>query len=756
MAETVKIKIETTGGDQLAQNIQEAADASGSLKQQLREITLELQGLEPGSARFQELSQRAGQLRDTIADTNAVINATAGAPIENLGKGLQGVATIGLNGFQGIQGAMQAFGAKGEALQEGMAKLQGIMAMTQAIEAFGSLGDQVTNMKASFGAFFTSAKAGLQGIKGAVAATGIGLLLIAVGTLVAYWDDIKAAVSGVSAEQEALNAKAERNVEIEGEKTKRLKASDNILRMQGLSEKQILELKIAQVGKEISALNVKIKQAKITLDSQIDAEKRNFAITKGIIQFLTMPLQMILGTVDKISEGLAYLGVIDEKLTLADDVTNWVTSFLFDPEATKVEGEKTIKEMESKLLDLQNEQAGYQLEIKNMDKKAAEERKRLSDENYKNAMDKAKTEAERELAEKRRLEDAKLELMDESLAKDVEGNRLKYERLIEDATKGQTKLNKQTQELVDTYNAQRDKDDQAAKDKWDKIQKDKEQALKDAEAKMLADMRAQDAAVYKAETEMRDAKIALMEEGYAKEKAVREAAYQDELYDLQNQLDEEKITREQYDQLTKDATQKRNDEIAAINKKSAEEEKEAAKELRDQKIQAVSDTLSTIGNLAELFAGKNEKQQRKAFNLQKGVQIAQATIDTYKAATGAYSSLSSIPVVGPVLGAVAAAAAITAGILNIKKIASTQFKADGGGSTPSPSPAGGEGPSPSAMTAPTPPSLTINGSAMGGSEGGGLQLYGSRQTPVKSYVVESDITNTQNRLNTYQQRSEIG
>jgi len=492
MAETVKIKIETTGGDQLAQNIQEAADASGSLKQQLREITLELQGLEPGSARFQELSQRAGQLRDTIADTNAVINATAGAPIENLGKGLQG------------QGAMQAFGAKGEALQEGMAKLQGIMAMTQAIEAFGSLGDQVTNMKASFGAFFTSAKAGLQGIKGAVAATGIGLLLIAVGTLVAYWDDIKAAVSGVSAEQEALNAKAERNVEIEGEKTKRLKASDNILRMQGLSEKQILELKIAQVGKEISALNVKIKQAKITLDSQIDAEKRNFAITKGIIQFLTMPLQMILGTVDKISEGLAYLGVIDEKLTLADDVTNWVTSFLFDPEATKVEGEKTIKEMESKLLDLQNEQAGYQLEIKNMDKKAAEERKRLSDENYKNAMDKAKTEAERELAEKRRLEDAKLELMDESLAKDVEGNRLKYERLIEDATKGQTKLNKQTQELVDTYNAQRDKDDQAAKDKWDKIQKDKEQALKDAEAKMLADMRAQDAAVYKAETEMRE------------------------------------------------------------------------------------------------------------------------------------------------------------------------------------------------------------------------------------------------------------
>lgn len=759
MAETVKIKIETTGGDQLAQNIQEAADASGSLKQQLREITQELQGLEPGSARFQDLTQRAGQLRDTIADTNAVINATSGAPLENLGKGLQGVASIGLNGFQGIQGAMQAFGAKGEALQEGMAKLQGIMAMTQAIESFGALGDQITNIKAGFTAFTNSAKIGLQGVKGAVAATGIGLLVIAVGTLVAYWDDIKAAVSGVSAEQEALNAKAAKNVEIEEQKTKRLKASDNILRLQGLSEKQILEMKVAQVGKEISALNIKIKQAKITLDSQVDAEKRNFAITKGIITFLSAPLVMILSTVDKISEGLAYLGVIDEKLTLADDLTNWMTSFLFDPEATRTEGQKTIDEMDNKLLELKNEQAGYQVELKNMDKKAAEDRKRISDDNYKNAMDNAKNEAERQLAEKRRLEDAKTELMDEGLAKDVESNRLKYERLIEDATKGQTKLNKQTQELVDTYNAQRIKDDAEVKTKWDKIQADKEQALKDAEAKMLADMKAQDAAVYKAETEMRDAKIALMEEGFAKERAVREAAYQDELYDLQNQLDEEKITRDQYDQLTKDATQKRNDEIAAINKKSAEEEASASKELKDQKIQAVSDTISTISNLAELFAGKNEKAQRRAFNIQKGAQIAQATIDTYKSATGAYSSLSSIPVVGPVLGAAAAAAAITAGILNIKKIASTQFKTDGGGgSTPSPSPAGGggEGATPNVSAAPTPPSLTINGGAMGGSEGSGLQLYGSRQTPVKSYVVESDITNTQNRLNTYQQRAEIG
>ena len=47
---------------------------------------------------------------------------------------------------------------------------------------------------------------------------------------------------------------------------------------------------------------------------------------------------------------------------------------------------------------------------------------------------------------------------------------------------------------------------------------------------------------------------------------------------------------------------------------------------------------------------------------------AQATIDTYKAANGAYAALADIPFVGPGLAITAAAAAITAGIANVKKI----------------------------------------------------------------------------------------
>ena len=116
MAQTaqINIKVDSSQSEQsvntLNQSILQTEQSTSSLKAQLRQTTQELQGLEPGSARFNELTQKAGQLRDTIQDTNAVINATAGNATENLAKGLSNVAQIGVQGFQGIMGAATLFG----------------------------------------------------------------------------------------------------------------------------------------------------------------------------------------------------------------------------------------------------------------------------------------------------------------------------------------------------------------------------------------------------------------------------------------------------------------------------------------------------------------------------------------------------------------------------------------------------------------------------------------------------------------------
>ena len=224
----------------------------------------------------------------------------------------------------------------------------------------------------------------------------------------------------------------------------------------------------------------------------------------------------------------------------------------------------------------------------------------------------------------------------------------------------------------------------------------------------------------------------------------------DEQLEVQNTQDKYFSLIEQakiYNQDSSILEQAQKDELAAINDKYRDAETkaqdeidkkklEADKLLQNQKIQAVQDTLSTIGNLAELFAGKSRKQQETAFKIQKAANIANATIDTFKAAQGAYASLSSIPVVGPVLGIAAAGAALTAGLLNVKKIASTKFDSGGatgggGGSTPS---GGGGGASPGSV-------ITPNFNIVGNN--GTNQLKQLQQQPIQAYVVSGEMSTQQ-------------
>lgn len=69
------------------------------------------------------------------------------------------------------------------------------------------------------------------------------------------------------------------------------------------------------------------------------------------------------------------------------------------------------------------------------------------------------------------------------------------------------------------------------------------------------------------------------------------------------------------------------------------------------------------------------KGSRDAFNTFKAVALANAMISMYQGAIQAYTSLSSILVVGPYLGGIAAAAAIAAGLANITQIQSVQLPA---------------------------------------------------------------------------------
>lgn len=68
------------------------------------------------------------------------------------------------------------------------------------------------------------------------------------------------------------------------------------------------------------------------------------------------------------------------------------------------------------------------------------------------------------------------------------------------------------------------------------------------------------------------------------------------------------------------------------------------------------------------------KDSKWQFNLWKAFAIQQATINTYSAAIAGYNAMAGIPIVGPALGAAAAAAAIAFGIAQVSRIASADFK----------------------------------------------------------------------------------
>lgn len=139
-----------------------------------------------------------------------------------------------------------------------------------------------------------------------------------------------------------------------------------------------------------------------------------------------------------------------------------------------------------------------------------------------------------------------------------------------------------------------------------------------------------------------------------------------------------------------------------------------------------------INDLADLFAGKDEESQRRAFKIKKAAGIAQATVDTYQAAAGAYKSQMTIPTPdAPFRAAIAAAFAVASGLARVKAIASTKF--EGGGSA-----GGGGGASAPSLPTSSPAQFNIVGNS-----GTNQLLENMNLQPMKAYVVSGDVTTAQ-------------
>lgn len=204
------------------------------------------------------------------------------------------------------------------------------------------------------------------------------------------------------------------------------------------------------------------------------------------------------------------------------------------------------------------------------------------------------------------------------------------------------------------------------------------------------------------------------------------------------------ILQEQSNQRIEQINRERDERIAALDAQYergvlTEEELSKAKEAIDAE-----------------YKKKERKEQKKAFEQQKALQIVQAVIATAQGVINAFQ-------LGPIAGAVMAAVIAGLGAAQIGIIASQKFpesgSAGGGASTVQASIGGASaGADAGAANDIIPPEFGINSGAVGGASniaGEGVQAPVQNQ-PQQVYVVETDITSTQNQVEVVETSAQFG
>jgi DNA repair exonuclease SbcCD ATPase subunit len=175
-----------------------------NLKQELRSIEGELNKMaeagQSGTEAFKKLQQRAGQVKDQISDTKSAIKALSSDTfrLDAFAQGAQAIA----GGFAAAQGSLALFGTENKAVEEAIKKTQGAMALLQGVTAITNVLQKESAFSQLFlnkaqkeGAVATGvATTATKGFSRALAATGVGALVIGLGLLIANFDDVKKVV----------------------------------------------------------------------------------------------------------------------------------------------------------------------------------------------------------------------------------------------------------------------------------------------------------------------------------------------------------------------------------------------------------------------------------------------------------------------------------------------------------------------------------------------------------------------------------
>lgn len=609
----------------------------GPSRQKIRQLREELAKLEVGTeaynAKLQELGTVQRAYQDSMDDAKRA-SADFGDRM-----GVVAEAQTNLNGiFQSTIGIFALMGAESQDLAKiwgvfmaGSSLIQGIL---NGLDGFGKA---MNGLKLTFSNNIKQIKLfikSLNGVKAAIAATGIGLLVVALGTLIAYWDDVSKAIFGTNDEMEKYRDISDKVSESIAAQNSLLEHNIRLMSAQGASLEEIK-------NERIKALDAQKREIKATID-QIKADRAALVAKTGLLK-----------TGSWFNGNRKAIKEMDEQMNAllkqAEDV------------------EKSIAEVEQKYA------TDSAIEKINADKKAAEEAKRTAEQNAKDrkAIEERLYDDQTELAIKKRKEqyDRELELFKDNLQaqrqlteeyyKDLDslmgfdnsdagirqadteayqssmtGNRVKNGADVE--WEGNGKFTGSTQEDLEEWKNER----KIYEEEYERQVEAQQRLRKEA----VEEMRLQyDAAMNNGDTEGADA---LLEQITATGNKIIEVDNAVAEVKKQNIADVEEATDRMMEKQDSDG-------------------KKWMKNMQKYG-SATSNILSTLGNAAD-------KETKEGFEMWKVTQQAQNAISTVVGSIEAYQSLASVPLVGPALGAAAAAAVVAAGAQNAANIEKQKF-----------------------------------------------------------------------------------
>ena len=198
---------------QIKSNAPEVTKETTSLRQQIKELRKEMESCAVGTDEYAAALQKLANVTHDYKDQQEEIRNSAG-DLGTVFDNLQSVSSNVAAGFSAVNAVTTLFGANSENLQKVMVKLQAGMALVQGMKGMEGMSKDmkhlITSVKAmitttktqttankalaaSEGTVTTATKAtstAMKGLKNALIATGIGAIIVLVGTLAAHFEDL--------------------------------------------------------------------------------------------------------------------------------------------------------------------------------------------------------------------------------------------------------------------------------------------------------------------------------------------------------------------------------------------------------------------------------------------------------------------------------------------------------------------------------------------------------------------------------------